>query len=260
MLSHVTSLLALVTAPPLETTEIRHVEVLLLQPQVVMVVVITSTGGVTKRIFPFPGAVDPKLVEWANAFLNEQLRGVRIGARTLETRLDEPGLSPVERAFLDALRPAFTELVEAGEQMLYVGGAARLLEEMRFADLAEINGLMRVLEERVDLLEMLREALDSPRLYLRIGTDNAVPAHARPGDGRRQLRAGHPQPGHGLADRADADGLRHRDPVGARRRARAVGVRRGRLRGVAWTRLATHRGLAPFEPGPGGSWQRGTAR
>ena len=65
MLSQVTSLVALVTAPPLETTEIRHVEVLLLQPQVVMVVVITSTGGVTKRIFPFPGEVDPKLAEWA---------------------------------------------------------------------------------------------------------------------------------------------------------------------------------------------------
>ena len=79
MLSHVTSLLALVTAPPLDTTEIRRVEVLLLQPQVVMVVVITSTGGVTKKIFPFPAAVDPKLVEWAGEFLNEQLGGVRVG-------------------------------------------------------------------------------------------------------------------------------------------------------------------------------------
>ena len=45
MLSQVTRLLALVSAPPLQTTTVRHVEVLLLQPQVVMVVVITSTGG-----------------------------------------------------------------------------------------------------------------------------------------------------------------------------------------------------------------------
>ena len=73
-----------------------------------MVVVITATGGVTKRIFPFPGVVDPKLAEWGNAFLNEQLTGVRLGGRTLVTRLDEPGLSTTERAFLDALRPAFT--------------------------------------------------------------------------------------------------------------------------------------------------------
>jgi heat-inducible transcriptional repressor len=175
MLAQVTSLIALVTAPPLETTEIRHVEVLILQPQVVMVVVITATGGVTKRLFPFPAPVDPKLAEWANAFLNEQLTGVRLGGRTLQQRLDEPGLTQTEQAFLDILRPAFTELVDGGEQELYVGGAARLVEEMRFADLAEINDLVHVLESRVGLLEMLRTALDSPRPYLRIGADHSVP-------------------------------------------------------------------------------------
>jgi heat-inducible transcriptional repressor len=175
MLSQVTSLVALVTAPPLETTEIRHIEVLLLQPQVVMVVVITSTGGVTKKIFPFERAVDPKLAEWARAFLNEQLTGVRLGGRMLQNRLDEPGLSAREAEFLDTLRPAFSGLVGAGEQGLYVGGAARLLDEMRVADLAEINDLVRVLESRVGMLEMLREALESPRPYLRIGSDHTVP-------------------------------------------------------------------------------------
>ncbi|HET7171230.1 MAG TPA: heat-inducible transcriptional repressor HrcA [Gaiellales bacterium] len=175
MLSQVTSLVALVSAPRLESTEIRHIEVLLLQPQVVMVVVITATGGVTKRIFPFPGVVDPKLAEWANAFLNEQLTGVRLGARMLVTRLDEPGLSPTEQVFLDILRPAFTELVEAAEQQLYVGGGARLLEEMHVDDLVAINDLVRVLEGRVGMLEMLRQALDSPRPYLRIGADHSVP-------------------------------------------------------------------------------------
>jgi heat-inducible transcriptional repressor len=175
MLSHVSSLLALVTAPSLGTTEVRHVEVLLLQPQVVMVVVITSSGGVTKKIFPFASAVDPKLAEWAGAFLNEQLSGVRVGSRALQQRLEEPGLSPRELEFLDAIKPALTELVDGGEQMLYVGGAARLLEEMRFADLAEINDLVRILEERVGLLELLRGALDRQRLYVRIGSENRLP-------------------------------------------------------------------------------------
>ena len=125
-----------------------------------MVVVITSTGGVTKKIFPFERAVDPQLAEWARAFLNEQLTGVRLGGRMLQRRLDEPGLSPREAEFLAMLRPAFSELVGAGEQGLYVGGAARLLDEMRFADLAEINDLVRVLEEPRRMLAVLRGALD----------------------------------------------------------------------------------------------------
>ena len=36
---------AVVTAPPLETAEIRHVEVLQLQPRMVMVVVIAAAGA-----------------------------------------------------------------------------------------------------------------------------------------------------------------------------------------------------------------------
>jgi len=174
MLSHVTSLLAVISAPPMETTEIRHVEVLLLQPEVVMVVVISSTGGVTKKIFPFPSSVDPKLIEWAREYLNEQLGGVRIGARALAQRLFDPGLSPLERAFLEAIEPAFTELVGSDEQHIYVGGASRLLAEMRWADMTEINDLMHALEERVTLLGVLRGALESDRVYLRIGSEHEV--------------------------------------------------------------------------------------
>src|SRR5689334_648904 len=47
MLSQVTRLLAVVSAPAHEVATVRHVEVLLLQPNVVMVVVITSAGGVS---------------------------------------------------------------------------------------------------------------------------------------------------------------------------------------------------------------------
>ena len=50
-LSQATRLLALVSAPPLQTATVRHIEVLVLQPQVLMVVMITSTGGVSKRLF-----------------------------------------------------------------------------------------------------------------------------------------------------------------------------------------------------------------
>jgi heat-inducible transcriptional repressor len=175
MMSQVTNLLAVVTAPPLETAEVRHVEVLQLQPRLVMVVVITSTGGVSKRMFPFAETVDGKVVEWANAYLNEQLSGVTMGARSLRQRLFDEGLSAREREFLEMLEPAFTDLVGGGEQSLYVGGAARLLEELHYADLAEINDLMHALEERVGLLQLLRGALDSNRLYVRVGAQNEIP-------------------------------------------------------------------------------------
>ncbi len=174
-LSQVSNLLAIVTAPPIETAEIRHIEVLTLQPQVLMVVIITSTGGVSKRIFTFERPVDPGLAAWAAAYLNDQLTGMDLGARTLQRRLHDPGLNETESAFLDSLMPAFTELAETAQDTLYVDGAARLIAEHRLQDLDQINELMTVLERRRDLLSVLSRALTERDVLVRIGTENEAP-------------------------------------------------------------------------------------
>lgn len=175
-LSQVTNLLAIVTAPPLNTTTIRHIEVLLLQPQVLMVVVITSTGGVSKKVFTFDGPVDPGLADWAGSYLNERLVGMGLGARMLHSKLNDPSLSERERTFIMGLAPVFTELAETAEDSLYVDGAHRLLSEYRFQDVSQLNALMEMLERRVSMLEVLSAALDYRNSYVRIGVENPEPA------------------------------------------------------------------------------------
>src|SRR5438067_13279927 len=141
MLSQVTRLLALVSAPPLETTTVRHAEVLRLQPNIVMVVVITSTGGVTKRIVRFDAPVDPGLTAWAGEYPNDAIAGLTLGSSALRGRLANPELSDRERAFLQTLRPAFTDAAE-DEQRLYVGGAAGLLDDVRAEELGSYRRLL----------------------------------------------------------------------------------------------------------------------
>src|SRR4051812_22979200 len=178
MLSQVTRLLALVSAPPLEVTHVRHVEVLLLQPQLVMVVVITSAGGVSKRLFHFEEPVDAGLAQWANDYLNEAVAGLQLGTGLLLRRFEDPGLSPGEREFLEALRPAFTELVSA-EQRLFVGGAADLLGEVRAEELDAYRSLFELVERRADLIDVLGQpASASQRPFVRLGHELAHPALA----------------------------------------------------------------------------------
>jgi heat-inducible transcriptional repressor len=171
VLADLTHLLALVSAPPLETTIVRHVEVLLLQPHVVMVVVITSTGGVTKRLLTFEEPVDAGLADWAGQYLNETVAGLRLGARLLRSRFEDPALSDRERAFLGRLRPAFTEVLEAEEQTLYVGGTAGVLDEFRTDELRTYRRLLEILEQRAALLDLLRASLGSKRPFVRVGPD-----------------------------------------------------------------------------------------
>lgn len=174
-LSQVTNLLAIVTAPPLETSTIKHIEVLLLQPQVLMVVVITSTGGVTKRLFTFSEPVDPGLADWAASYLNERLVGLGLGARILHQRLHDATLGASELRFLDALAPVFTELEASATEYLYVEGASRLMREDRWGDVSELNTLMDMLERRVVLLGALQAALSDRDVVVRIGAENEMP-------------------------------------------------------------------------------------
>jgi heat-inducible transcriptional repressor len=175
-ISQVTSLLAVVSAPSLNTATIRHVEVLALQPQVVMVVVITSTGGVSKLLTTFEVPVDQGLVAWAGEYLNERLVGLGLGARMLSKRLEDPSIGVVEREFVDRLAPAFGGLGHETEDTLYVDGTAHLLSGGSFGDLAQVNELMSLLERRAALLRVLRAALGESDVYVRIGRENELPA------------------------------------------------------------------------------------
>jgi heat-inducible transcriptional repressor len=175
-LSQMTNLLAVVSAPSPQTATIRHIEVLALQARVVMVVIITSTGGVSKMLVSFDGPVDSGLVGWAGEYLNERLVGLGLGARMLHQRLADASLSTTELAFLSRLTAAFDNFSSETDDALYLDGTARLFSAGQIQDTAQVNELMSLLERRVALLRVLRTVLGESGVYVRIGRENEIPA------------------------------------------------------------------------------------
>jgi heat-inducible transcriptional repressor len=171
MLSRATRLLALVSAPSLETASIRHVEVLALQPTSVMVVVITSTGGVTKRVFRLDEPVDPGLVAWASEYLEERLVGERLGTSSVRRRLAAPELSPRERAFLGLIGQTLLDVGSEEGPEVYVGGTAGLLGEARAEEMEATMRLLELLERRAAVLELVSEALEPRRPVVHVGPE-----------------------------------------------------------------------------------------
>jgi heat-inducible transcriptional repressor len=175
MLSQVTRLLALVSAPRLEAATVRHVEVLLLQPNVVMVVVILSTGAVTKLRYTFEAPVDAGLVAWAADYVDDRLGGVRVGSRALRQAFEDPTLGSRERAFLSTIRGVFDE-ASLDDRQLFVGGTAGLLDELRNEEIGAYRSLMDALEKRVALLDVLAQRLDPRRTFARVGEELEQPS------------------------------------------------------------------------------------
>jgi heat-inducible transcriptional repressor len=175
-LSQMTNMLAVVSAPSLNTATIRRIEVLALQPQLVLIVIITSTGGVSKMLATFERSIDPGLLSWAGEYLNERLVGLGLGARMIHQRLADASLTATELDFLAHFAPAFGSLASQAEDELYVDGTARLFSSVQIGDASQVNELIVLLERRVALLRVLRAALSEPGVYVRIGHENELPA------------------------------------------------------------------------------------
>jgi heat-inducible transcriptional repressor len=175
-LSRVTELLAVVSAPAVAKSAIRHIEVLALQARVVMVIIITTSGQVRKCAFRFSEPVDEGLAEFARVYLNERLVGGQLGTHRVVTTFDSPELRAKERAFLRVLEPAFRGLGDGAVEGLHVGGTSRLLENLSREGAGHLNELLELLEQRFNLLGLLAEALREGGLFLRIGHEMEDPS------------------------------------------------------------------------------------
>lgn len=170
-LADATELMALVSAPPLESEEILRVELVQLDANKVMVVTITSSGNVTKRSFEFDRSVDGGLVRWATGYFNERLGGLPLGARTIRSRLFAEELGPAESSFVEALSTAFLEPPQ-GDEILFVGGAGHLVGDRSGEAIPGLDRLMSAVEERASVTRLLRARLGERGVYLRIGHEN----------------------------------------------------------------------------------------
>ena len=176
-MSRATNLLALVLGPRMSGARLCHVELLTLHPNQLMYVFIVSTGAVMKGVIDWPRAVDPGLVEWARTYLNESFHDQALTARLIRRALENPDLSAREAGFLGALAPAFQKLVdEQHQEELYVGGTSHLLAEPRLQDVSSLRDLLSLLEERFLLLRMLRAALGTGTVVVRIGSEHETMA------------------------------------------------------------------------------------
>lgn len=177
ILARTTGLLALVSAPSQDNTAIRHVEVLQLHPEMVVVVILTASGGVAKKLVIFEDVVDPGLVNWARSYLNEALLGLELGSRRLMLRLEDAGLSTVEQSFLAAVSSAFA--AAAGARGLYVDGASSFFSRLEADGSPAVRSMMELLDRQDEIVKLLGAAISERQVYLRIGRE--MPAAAMRG-------------------------------------------------------------------------------
>ena len=174
LLAQLTRQVAVVQYPSLTRSFVRHVELVPVASQRLLLVLITTTGRVEQRVIETQTEVSEETVAHLRAVLNTSLDGRGLSdVPAAVTELPEKvpvDDRPVAAAVLSVL---LETLVERHEEKIVFAGAANLAS----VDFSQgLRDVLEALEEQVVLMRLLGETgpgvRDSSSLTVRIGTEN----------------------------------------------------------------------------------------
>lgn len=170
-LAGATGLLALVSAPSSYNSIIKHIEVLHLQPDLIMIVIITNAGGISKKMIVYDEEVDPGLVKWADVYLNEEVCGLELGSRILRLRINEADLPAAEASFIQSLTAAFAGAADERMGELFVEGLPEFFSRLEEDGNVETHFMLGLIDRQEEVLKLLKAAITERTVYLRIGRE-----------------------------------------------------------------------------------------
>jgi heat-inducible transcriptional repressor len=170
LLARVSTHTAVVVGPQPESATVRSVQLVSLQPTIVLVLAILSNGSVEKCVLHVDDDVDDDVLVRAAAVLSAHVAGCRWGALPEVPQGGEP---PAVHALARDARDALSSRSEhvSGEP-LYVGGASRLAAEQEaFPTPTSAAQLLELLEHQVEIVSLVRDLLHEGAT-VSIGSEN----------------------------------------------------------------------------------------
>ena len=171
-LAQLTNTLAVVQYPSLGRSSVRHIELIPLGSDRILLMLITDSGRIQQLQVDTEAELAEDLIQEVRGRLNGMLAGVQLAS--VESRLTEleDEFSQERRPFVRDVVSALQSLVDANRQeKLVISGAANLVR--RDEDFSgELSKVLEAIEEQVVLLKLLDELhADQHGVGLRIGSE-----------------------------------------------------------------------------------------
>jgi heat-inducible transcriptional repressor len=173
LLALMTGQAAMVTAPRLESLILERVQFVRLREREVLAVFVAAAGGSENRLVAADRDYHQAELDRMAAYLNESLAGQTLDqARAWiekSLREDRANYDHFMRAAL-TLGGAITRTATPAE--LYVEGSIKALEQPEFADRDKLRELLRALEDKTAILDLLDRTLTQSGAIVSIGSEN----------------------------------------------------------------------------------------
>ncbi|MFC7405967.1 heat-inducible transcriptional repressor HrcA [Georgenia alba] len=171
LLAQLTHQVAVVQYPSLKRLSLRHLELVPLGPERLLVVIITDTGRVEQRTVETVSDLDGQVVGELRAHLNVIGAGRKLETITPELDALPQQFAPEHRDLVEAVAEQLKDALrlDAEERIVMAGTANLARADLDFT--RTISPVLEALEEQVVLLKLFSEmAQDS--IAVRIGSEN----------------------------------------------------------------------------------------
>jgi heat-inducible transcriptional repressor len=178
VLSQASRTVGFASRPAHEAAVFDRVEFVPLGATRILVVIVASGGHVIQKVVDLGETFDTTDLRQAANYLNQEFSGLPLH-RAREAVLER---ITEERLLYDALKARAMRLATStfsdlpDDRLIYVEGAASLLDDTTGLTLNMLQSLVQMIEEKQKLLKILNEYIDGPGLSVVIGAEHLDPS------------------------------------------------------------------------------------
>lgn len=177
MLSDLTNYTALVLSPQLEESIFQHLQLVSIAERKVLMVLVTDTGLIKNKIVDIPESISTHDLEMISRFLNERLSGLALN------KIDKEVLEMINRELVNRISVPLSNLYFINEEIssynipengkIYLGGTAHILEQPEFNDINKIKSVLKLLEQKQLLYDIMGDFNNKAGVEIMIGSENS---------------------------------------------------------------------------------------
>ena len=176
LLADLTRYTAIVTMPQFKKTRLKHLQLIALDHNSVILVIITDGNVVRNNVLQIEQPFSQEDLYRLSEVLNTNLSGLTVEEINLPLIQKIKREMKVDQTMMDGLLDAINETLQFADDVdVFTSGATNILNFPEFADIARARALMEVFEEKEQMLSMVHSSLSgkSP-MSITIGTENAM--------------------------------------------------------------------------------------
>ncbi len=175
MLSLISSYAGFVMVPKFDKSRLKHIEIVLLDDNKLLVILVTDKGIVRHKTLGFNETLSHSFVERLSEVLNEKLSGLSLSQAKKEMDHIVEGEFNRYRMDMRILKTFFKKAFDFTDREMYLESSSKIFSDKDYDNYSQIKPILEAIEEKKRLANVLQSITDGEGIKVVIGEESIEP-------------------------------------------------------------------------------------